>query len=203
MPAIWPSSRSQKPRLRRAGRRRFQKPASPRRRSSKNADRFPAAAAYDTPDNASSLRVPAAKLDQFVNLVGELVTVQARLSEIAARRDDPEVAQVSEEIERLTSALRESSMNIRMMPIRATFEKFRRLVHDLARDLGKDVELTIEGADTELDKTVIDQLSDPLMHLIRNSMDHGIEPRGACAPRAASAPRRRFIFPRGTRGPAC
>src|SRR5205085_9433057 len=76
---------------------------------------------------------------------------------------------------RLTSSLRENSMNIRMVPIRATFEKFRRLVHDLARDLGKDVELTIEGAETELDKTVIDQLSDPLMHLIRNSMDHGIE----------------------------
>jgi two-component system chemotaxis sensor kinase CheA len=129
---------------------------------------------YDAPDNASSLRVPAAKLDQFVNLVGELVTVQARLSEIAAKCDDAEVAAVSEEIERLTSSLRENSMNIRMMPIRATFEKFRRLVHDLARDLGKNVELTIEGADTELDKTVIDQLSDPLMHLIRNSIDHGI-----------------------------
>ncbi len=67
-------------------------------------------------------------------------------------------------------------MNIRMMPIRGTFEKFRRLVHDLARDLEKNVELTIEGADTELDKTVIEQLGDPLMHLIRNSMDHGIEP---------------------------
>jgi two-component system chemotaxis sensor kinase CheA len=131
---------------------------------------------YDAPDHASSLRVPAAKLDQFVNLVGELVTVQARLSEIAAQRDDIEVAAVSEEIERLTSSLRENSMNIRMMPIRATFEKFRRLVHDLARDLGKNVELTIEGADTELDKTVIDQLGDPLMHLIRNSMDHGVEP---------------------------
>ncbi len=130
---------------------------------------------YDAPDTTSSLRVPAVKLDQFVNLVGELVTVQARLSEIAAQRDDPEVTAVSEEIERLTSSLRENSMNIRMMPIRATFEKFRRLVHDLARDLGKNVELTIEGAETELDKTVIDQLSDPLMHLIRNSMDHGIE----------------------------
>jgi two-component system chemotaxis sensor kinase CheA len=129
---------------------------------------------YDTPDTATSLRVPAAKLDQFVNLVGELVTVQARLSEIAARSDDAAVGEVSEEIERLTSALRENSMNIRMMPIRGTFEKFRRLVHDLARDLGKNVELTIEGAETELDKTVIDQLSDPLMHLIRNSMDHGI-----------------------------
>ncbi len=141
---------------------------------------------YDKPDNASSLRVPAAKLDQFVNLVGELVTVQARLSEIAAKRDDAEVAAVSEEIERLTSSLRENSMTIRMMPIRATFEKFRRLVHDLARDLGKNVELTIEGADTELDKTVIDQLSDPLMHLIRNSMDHGI---GSPEVRAANGKR--------------
>ncbi len=138
---------------------------------------------YDAPDHASSLRVPAAKLDQFVDLVGELVTVQARLSEIAARCDDPAVAEVSEEIERLTSSLRENSMNIRMMPIRSTFEKFRRLVHDLARDLGKSVELTIEGAETELDKTVIDQLSDPLMHLIRNSMDHGIEPPAVRAER--------------------
>ncbi len=129
---------------------------------------------YDASDSASSIRVAAAKLDQFVNLVGELVTVQARLGELAARRDDPEVTAVAEEVDRLASALRETSMNVRMMPIRGTFEKFRRLVHDLARDLGKNVELTIEGADTELDKSVIDQLSDPLMHLIRNSMDHGI-----------------------------
>jgi two-component system chemotaxis sensor kinase CheA len=132
---------------------------------------------YDQPDNATSLRVPAAKLDQFVNLVGELVTVQARLAELAGRSEDAEIAAVSEQIERLTSSLRENSMNIRMLPIRGTFEKFRRLVHDLARDLGKDVELTMDGADTELDKTVIDQLGDPLMHLIRNSMDHGIEAR--------------------------
>lgn len=131
---------------------------------------------YDKPDSATSLRVPAVKLDQFVDLVGELVTVQARLSAVAStREDDLDLAEVSEEVERLTSALRENSMNIRMMPIRATFEKFRRLVHDLARDLGKEVELTIEGAETELDKTVIEQLGDPLMHLIRNSMDHGIE----------------------------
>lgn len=130
---------------------------------------------YDKLDTVSSIRVPAAKLDQFVDLVGELVTVQARLGEIAMRRNDPDVAAVSEEIERLTLALRENSMNIRMLPIRSTFERFRRLIHDLARDLRKDVELTIEGADTELDKTVIDQLGDPLMHLIRNSMDHGIE----------------------------
>ncbi len=131
--------------------------------------------ATDQPETSASLRVPAARLDQLVDLVGEMVTVQARLSEIAAGSDDSEVLAVSEEIERLTSALRENSMTLRMVPIRATFERFRRLVHDLARDLGKDVELTIEGADTELDKTVIDQLGDPLMHLIRNSMDHGIE----------------------------
>jgi len=151
-------------------------------------DRSPAGGrrSYDKPDNASSLRVPAVKLDQFVDLVGELVTVQARLSELAARHDDAEIAEVSEDIERLTSSLRENSMTIRMTPIRATFEKFRRLVHDLARDLGKDVELTMEGADTELDKSVIDQLGDPLMHLIRNSMDHGI---GSPAVRAARGKR--------------
>jgi two-component system, chemotaxis family, sensor kinase CheA len=133
----------------------------------------------DIPDNATSIRVPAAKLDQFVNLVGEMVTVQARLVEIANRREDADMIAVAEEMERLTSALRESSISIRMLPIRATFERFRRLVHDLARDLQKEVELTIEGADTELDKSVLDQLNDPLMHLIRNSMDHGIEPRAS------------------------
>jgi two-component system, chemotaxis family, sensor kinase CheA len=133
----------------------------------------------DRPDNATSIRVPAAKLDQFVNLVGELVTVQARLVEVATRHDDPEVVAVSEEIERLTTALRENSISIRMLPIRATFERFRRLVHDLAQDLNKQVELSIEGADTELDKSVIDELNDPLMQLIRNSMDHGIESQEA------------------------
>jgi len=124
---------------------------------------------------AASIRVAAAKLDQLVNLVGELVTVQARLSEAAARSNDPGILDIAELVERLTGELRENSMSIRMLPLRATFERFRRLVHDLGVDLGKDVELTVEGADTELDKTVIDQLNDPLVHLIRNSMDHGIE----------------------------
>jgi two-component system, chemotaxis family, sensor kinase CheA len=142
----------------------------------------PGRRATDQPETAASLRVPAARLDALVDLVGELVTVQARLSEVAARVEDADVRAVSEEIERLTSALRENSMTLRMLPVRATFEKFRRLVHDLARDLGKDVELTIEGAETEMDKTVLDALGDPLMHLIRNSMDHGIE-----APEARAA----------------
>jgi two-component system chemotaxis sensor kinase CheA len=126
-------------------------------------------------ETASSIRVSADKLDQLVNLVGELVTVQARLSELAGRRDDADILEVSEAVDRLTSALRENSMSIRMLPLKATFARFHRLVHDLSIELHKQVELTVEGADTELDKTVIDQLSDPLVHLIRNSMDHGIE----------------------------
>jgi two-component system chemotaxis sensor kinase CheA len=125
--------------------------------------------------SAPSIRVSADKLDQLVNLVGELVTVQARLSEIAGRRDDAEIRQVSEEVDRLAAALRENSIGIRMLTLKATFERFHRLVHDLAIELHKEVDLVIEGADTELDKTVIDQLSDPLVHLIRNSMDHGLE----------------------------
>lgn len=136
---------------------------------------FGIAATIKAPGAASSLRVSSEKLDQLVNLVGELVTVQARLSEVSARRDDPDIVAISEEIDRLTAELRENSMSIRMLPLRNTFERFRRLVHDLGIDLGKQVDLVVEGADTELDKTVIDQLNDPLVHLIRNSMDHGIE----------------------------
>ena len=133
--------------------------------------------ASDSPaSHHSSLRVPTGKIDELVNLVGQLVTVQARLSEIAAHHPTPELLEVSEAVDRVTAALRDNSMNIRMLPLRATFERFRRLVHDLGRDLGKKVIFTVEGAETELDKTVIDQLSDPLVHLIRNGMDHGIEP---------------------------
>jgi two-component system, chemotaxis family, sensor kinase CheA len=129
------------------------------------------------PGASKSLRVSAKKLDQLINLVGELVTVQARLSAASARAADGEIQEIAEVVERLTAALRENSMSIRMLPLKTTFERFHRLVHDLGAELHKDVELAIEGADTELDKTVIDQLNDPLVHLIRNSMDHGIEGR--------------------------
>jgi len=126
-------------------------------------------------DTAATIRVPAEKLDQLVNIVGELVTVQARLSELAGGAGDPELMFVAEEVERLTGKLREHSMSVRMLPIGETFNKFKRIVRDLATNLGKQVELVMEGGDTELDKTVIDQLSDPLVHLIRNAVDHGIE----------------------------
>lgn len=149
--------------------------------------RRPAAAA----GASKSLRVSADKLDQLINLVGELVTVQARLSEASSRAEDAEIQEIAEVVERLTSALRENSMSIRMLPLRTTFERFHRLVHDLGAELQKDVELAIEGADTELDKTVIDQLNDPLVHLIRNSMDHGIESREGRL-RAGKPPRARI-----------
>jgi two-component system chemotaxis sensor kinase CheA len=121
-----------------------------------------------------SIRVATGKVDGLINFVGELVVVQARLSQLAAQSDAGELRLVAEEVERLTAGLRDNAMSMRMYPLKATFERFRRLVHDLARDLGKEVEFSTSGGDTELDKTVIDQLNDPLMHLIRNSMDHGI-----------------------------
>jgi len=130
-------------------------------------------------ETSSSIRVPSEKLDSLVNLVGELVTVQARLTQTAALSNDPHLTLIAEEVERLTSELRDSTLNIRMMPIGTTFSKFRRLVRDLSGDLGKEVEMITEGAGTELDKTVIERLNDPLVHIIRNSIDHGIEPPDA------------------------
>jgi two-component system chemotaxis sensor kinase CheA len=101
--------------------------------------------------------------------------MQARLTQLAAVCGDPEIAFVADEMDRLADKLRDSTMSIRMLPIGATFEKYRRLVRDLARDLGKEVDLIAQGGDTELDKTVIDRINDPLVHLIRNCVDHGLE----------------------------
>ncbi|MGC8494787.1 MAG: chemotaxis protein CheW [Syntrophobacteraceae bacterium] len=127
-------------------------------------------------EQASSIRVRADKLDTLVNLVGEMVTVQARLTQAAASIDNSELLSISEEVERLTAELRDNTMSIRMLQIGTTFSKFMRLVRDLSGELGKDIALITEGGETELDKTVIERLNDPLMHLIRNSIDHGIEP---------------------------
>lgn len=137
----------------------------------------------NSPDNTaerpaprnSVVRVAADKLDRLVSLVGELVINQSRLSEAANRSQLPELLAPVEEIERLVSELRDSVLGIRMTPIGATFNRFRRLVHDLSGELGKEIDLVTSGAETELDKTVLDSLGDPLVHLIRNSIDHGIE----------------------------
>jgi two-component system, chemotaxis family, sensor kinase CheA len=124
---------------------------------------------------ASTVRVAAEKLDTLVDLVGELVTIQARLSQFSTNNGNPDLILVAEEVERLTAELRDNTMSIRMMPIGTTFSNLKRLVRDLSSDLGKEIELVTEGAETELDKTVIEKLGDPLMHIIRNSIDHGIE----------------------------
>jgi two-component system, chemotaxis family, sensor kinase CheA len=136
--------------------------------SSKNPARQPAA-------RESMVRVPAERLDRLVSLVGELVMNQSRLTRVASRVDLPELTLPVEEIERLIGELRDNVLGIRMTPIGSTFARFKRLVHDLSADLGKEIDLVTEGADTELDKTVLDQLGEPLVHLIRNSLDHGIE----------------------------
>lgn len=121
------------------------------------------------------VRVPASRLDALMNLVGELVIVQARMNQLAHQRDDDDMATISEELDRLTVELRDNTFSIRMLPIGSTFGRFRRLVRDLSRELGKKIQLETEGAETELDKMVIDRLGDPMVHLIRNSIDHGIE----------------------------
>ncbi len=124
---------------------------------------------------AQTIRVASDKLDELVDLVGELVTLQARLARSAQTLEDAELGAIVEQSERLITQLRDNTMSIRMLPIGTTFSKFRRLVRDLSTELGKDVEFVAEGGDTELDKTVIERLNDPLVHILRNSMDHGIE----------------------------
>jgi two-component system chemotaxis sensor kinase CheA len=128
---------------------------------------------------ASSIRVAARKLDALVDLVGELVIAQARLGRVAAGREDPELQSVAEELERLSGELRENTLEIRMVPIGTTFGRFRRVTRDLAAALGKEIDFVTDGADTELDKTVIERLVDPLVHLVRNACDHGIEAKDA------------------------
>lgn len=124
---------------------------------------------------SNTLRVSSQRLDQLIDLVGELVTVQARLGQISAQMEEENLLTVSEELERLIDDLRDNAMSLRMLPIGSTFSQFRRMVRDLSVDLGKEIELKTIGEETELDKTVLDKIHDPLVHIIRNSADHGIE----------------------------
>lgn len=128
-----------------------------------------------TESEAKTIRVPSDKLDKLVDLVGELVIAQARLTQLAADQNETLIVSIAEDVEHLTRELQDNTLRIRMLPIGSTFTRFKRLVRDLSKELGKDIELETEGAETELDKTVIDRINDPLVHLIRNSIDHGIE----------------------------
>ncbi len=123
----------------------------------------------------ASVRVPSGRLDRLVNLVGELVINQSRLAQAAAQNGAAEFTNPVQELERLLSELRDNVLGIRMLPIGTLFGRFRRLVHDLSTELGKEVDLVTEGAETELDKSILDQLGEPLVHCLRNSLDHGVE----------------------------
>ena len=129
----------------------------------------PGKAAGDT------LRVPAERLDELMDRVGQLVIAQSRLSQIAHGNVDLALRSVSEEIERLSGELRDTMMVMRMVPVSTLFGRFRRLIHDLSEETGKAIALSTEGEGTEVDKTVIERLFDPIVHLVRNSCDHGLE----------------------------
>jgi two-component system chemotaxis sensor kinase CheA len=122
-----------------------------------------------------SIRVDADKLDQLINLVGELIIAGASVNLIARRAQISDLQESTSKLSMLVEEVRDSALQLRMVKIGATFNRFQRVVHDVARDLGKDIALIIDGEETELDKTVVEKIGDPLMHLVRNSMDHGIE----------------------------
>lgn len=132
--------------------------------------------AADTDDHIRALSIPAAELDILVDRVGELGIAQARLASLSLRRGDLELRDVTEEIERLAGLLRNQVLGLRMLPIKVSFPKYRRLVRDVCASLGREAELVLAGENTELDKAVIEQLNTPCIHLLRNAVDHGIEP---------------------------
>ena len=123
----------------------------------------------------STLKVEANKIDSLINLVGEMVITTSSVMQHSVRIKDKGLNEAVNLLARMLEELRETSMKTRMVPIGDTFSRYKRVVRDLSQSLQKDIDLVIEGAETELDKTVIEKISDPLIHLIRNSINHGIE----------------------------
>ena len=122
-----------------------------------------------------SIRIDADKLDQLINQVGELIVAGAGIGLVAQRVRDDELKERAFLLASLVEAVRDSALQLRMVRIGATFSRFQRVVHDTAREIGKDIRLETSGGDTELDKTVVEKIADPLTHLVRNAIDHGIE----------------------------
>ena len=127
-----------------------------------------------TPD-MQSVRVDAHKLDLLIDLVGELIIASAGATEVARRLRQTEMLEANATLTALVEQVRDQALQLRMVKIGGTFNKFQRVVHDVARELGKDIALVVSGEDTELDKTVVERIGDPLTHLVRNAIDHGIE----------------------------
>lgn len=126
--------------------------------------------------DAASLRVNAAKLDALIEVIGELVIASAGADLLVRQVKSTELQEASAAVAGLVEAVRNSALQLRMVQIGEVFNRFQRIVRDVSKELGKDIELVIHGAETELDKTVVEQITDPLTHLVRNAIDHGIEP---------------------------
>ena len=123
----------------------------------------------------SSIRVASTKIDDLVNLVSEMVTIQAQLSLYAENSGEPSIVALAENIQKLSRQLRDNAFDISLIPIQNELMRFQRLVRDLSKEMGKEIDFIIEGGEIELDKNIIENLTDPLLHIIRNSVDHGIE----------------------------
>ncbi|MES2151849.1 MAG: chemotaxis protein CheA [Pseudomonadota bacterium] len=134
-----------------------------------------------------SIRVDADKLDKLINLVGELIIAGARASMIGQRLHNVELQECTSTMSGLVQDVRDAALELRMVKIGATFTRFQRVVHDVSREIGKDIGLAVSGEDAELDKTVVEKIGDPLMHLVRNAIDHGIEPAELRAARGKPA----------------
>lgn len=126
-------------------------------------------------DRSRHIRVDLRRLDRLMDLIGELVTARGRLNQLAAERRDPAVDDMAIQISRLSSDLQSEIIQARMTPVWQVFDRYPRLVRDLARQLDKQVALRVEGKEIELDRAILDELGDPLVHLLRNAVDHGIE----------------------------
>ena len=170
-------------------------PARPEPAATPAPPRAGAAADHATlaPARSTMVRVDFARLDHLLNLVGELIVARTKLHELARQIADvvpgagPELLAAVHKVAGVSTQLQETIMDVRMLPIRHVFERFPRLVRDLARQQGKQVELVLQGEDTRVDKAVIDELGEPLVHLIRNAVDHGIEPPAVRAARGKPA----------------
>jgi len=134
-----------------------------------------AAAPAKKQHQSQSVRVDIEKLDTLMNLMGELVINKVRLEQIGQTHRLSDLMETLEQMDRVTGDLQNIVMKVRMVPVSAVFNRFPRMVRDVSKELGKDINLTIEGEETELDRTVIDEIGDPIMHLLRNSLDHGVE----------------------------
>jgi len=121
------------------------------------------------------IRVDLGRLDVLMDLIGELVTVRGRLNELAASARDPAIDDVAIQVSRLSRELQDEIIQARMTPVWQVFDRFPRLVRDLARELGKQIAFRVEGKEIELDRAILDELGDPLLHLLRNAVDHGVE----------------------------